>query len=126
VAEGEVPMGTAPDAPPLGTLLGPDDLIDDVRSQHHTPEDFDEGDLEDRLYAYRRYRLQNVPLDQIELDEWEVVEEWVADYVRRLGAGSEPPSPILRHDLGIIDGTHRLNALAQAGRTEVACWVGVR
>lgn len=88
-----------------------------VREIHSCVEDFDEGDLGDRLYAYDRYELECIDLAAVDADEWALCEEQAQEYADMPGAF--PPIVFDAPNQSIIDGTHRVNAALLRGDTAI-------
>lgn len=104
--------------------ITPDMLIDWTQDNHHTPEDIGDGDLYDRVWAFQRYTLERIPLSSLNLDEWMVHDDLVADYRAELANGEAPPIVYDSVNHSIIDGTHRANAAAASGATDILAYVG--
>lgn len=99
-----------------------DDAVDDAIGLHHTPDDFEDGDIAQRIYAFKSYTLTRIPLGQIDNDEYYYDEEDVAMFAAR-----ETPFPPILYDpvkKSIIDGTHRVNAAILRGDTHILAYVG--
>ena len=99
----------------------------EVESHHHTHDDLIDGDVLQRIQAYDYYILTNIPLSDLSLDEWEVDEGLVDEYVSKLQNGEEYP-PIVIDSISygvptIIDGIHRANALSITGNDTVKAYV---
>ena len=105
--------------------ITPLDLLQRVKSFHHTPEDLSDGDLSDRIWAYSRYYLRQVDVHSIRSDEWTVHNDMVTDYADKFSRGEIPP-PIIYDPVNdsLIDGTHRLNAAIAAGEEKVIAYIG--
>lgn len=84
-----------------------DEVANLVKSLHKNKEDFNDGDLLERIYKYPYYKLETIPLNFIEADEWHTEEERILDYAQR---GSEFPPIVLTPNCAIIDGSHRVKA----------------
>ena len=90
---------------------------------HHSPEDFDDGDLVHNITSFGRYELKRVPVEGLKLDIYDIHDVMVDEYVA-LDPSTQPPiilNPI--HNL-IIDGNHRANAAAKRGDKEILAYVG--
>lgn len=90
---------------------------------HHTPQDFDEGDLVHNITSFGRYELRRIPVEGLKLGIYAIDDQLVGDY-ESLDASTQPPivyNPI--HNL-IIDGNHRANAAAKRGDQDILAYVG--
>lgn len=93
---------------------------------HHTPEDFGEGNLSDRIFWFDEYQLTNLPIDSIDLSEWNVDDDRVNDYVNRISKSKNKIPPIIYDPISnsIIDGSHRANAYHKLGLAYIPAYVG--
>lgn len=111
--------GWTPSEPPLTDEA-------DVRAQvvagHHRPTDLDEGDLLHRLDRFTHYRLVQMPLASLDLDEWATDSDRVTDYAHQTTVA--PPIVVDPLDASIIDGTHRAQAARERGDTHLWAYVG--
>lgn len=110
----------------LGSLIDAGDLQRVVIKLHRCPQDLDEGDLLHRVAKFDRYVLQELPLANIDLTEWQVDDALVDEYARRLA--TEPDhSPVIYDTVApsMIDGIHRANARHRRGHQTVRAWVGL-
>ena len=90
---------------------------------HHTPEDFDYGDLVHNITSFGRYELKRVPVESLKLGIYTIHDDIVDEYAA-LDPKTQPPivlNPI--HNL-VIDGNHRANAAVKRGDTEILAYVG--
>lgn len=73
--------------------------------------------------------MKEVPLSDINIDEYYLDEDWVSDYIKLYKEKNDYPPIILGHkeysQYNIIDGNHRANALNDAGVNIVKCLVGI-
>lgn len=98
-----------------------------VRDLHHRPEDMEDGDLQNRIEKFHTYVLQSLPLDRINLEEFNYDDDTVSEYAERIVAGEVPPPIVYDNDVkSIIDGMHRARAGAEAGRSHVDAYVGLK
>ena len=97
-----------------------------VKQIHRNYDDFGEGDLSDRIFWFDQYKLTNLPLSKLNLDEWDVDEDLVADHVVAIMKSSETMPPIVFDPIenSIIDGTHRANAYVKLGIESIPAYVG--
>ena len=93
---------------------------------HRNYDDFGEGDLSDRIFWFDQYKLTNLPLSKLDLDEWDVDEDLVADHVAEIMKSKDTMPPIVFDPIenSIIDGTHRANAYAKLGYDTIPAYVG--
>lgn len=87
---------------------------------------FIDGDLGDRIERYKQYVLEKVPLDKLDLNEWYLDDYSVTEYAEQIKKSGYCPPLVLDDKYGIIDGTHRANALDKLGRKEVLSFVGIK
>ena len=95
-------------------------------SLHRNPDDFEDGDISDRIFQYEYYILDNqFPIS--DLEEWEVQPYLVNDFIRQYKQNSDYPPIVIGKDnemFTIIDGIHRANALHELGLKTVKAYVG--
>lgn len=107
------------------STVTPDELAEVIAGIHHTPEDLYQGDLSHRLHKFTRYDLVDLPLDEINLDEWQRNDAMVRNYALRMQSGEDYPPIVFDLDAGsIIDGTHRANAAAWLDWPSIRAYVG--
>lgn len=100
-----------------------EDIFSGLDDRHR--QDLQEGDLSERIWQYSRYIEVSLPVLSLNLNEFEVDEQTVAEYAARIEAGEVPPPGIWDPVNGsMIDGLHRANALARCGYTEITIWSG--
>ncbi len=97
-----------------------------VQKIHRALNDFSEGDLGDRIYWFDDYKLVNLPISKLNLDEHWVDEDYVEDYMNHIADSKHTMPPIVFDPISgsIIDGTHRANAYARLGNKTIPAYVG--
>ncbi len=110
----------------IGDVLYEEDVYQYVQSIHDDYESsFVDGDLGDRIEEFEQYELQLVPIDKINIDEFSIDTSKMREYIEEYKKSNDYPPIVLNDEFGIIDGTHRVNALERLGLKEVKAWVGV-
>ena len=100
-----------------------DEIVAYCEGMHSEPEDWLEGDLEQRIRAHKNYRLTSRRLDGLESGLWVLDPALGQEFLDRRRAGEVFPA-IVCTTLGcIIDGEHRCWAAREAGDLEIAVWV---
>jgi uncharacterized ParB-like nuclease family protein len=109
-------------------IYSDDTIINDVMAIHRNPDDFDDGDLSSRISKYAPYELQEIAIDNLNLDEWEVRDDLVDDMKNQYESNHDYPPIVVGIDRNgiytIIDGIHRANALDQLGIQTIKAYVG--
>jgi len=109
----------------IGTKLPESDIYQYVQNIHSDYDGgFVDGNLGERIEEYNYYTLKDVSISHIDLDEFYIDDSIVDEYEEQFKHSNTYPPIVLGHDFSIIDGTHRSNALAQAGVTTIKAWVG--
>ena len=113
----------------IGDVYDESDIYTYVQKLHHKRrEDFSEGDLGDRIEEYPYYIVKEIPISDIDLDEFYLDEDDVEEYMDMIiERQSYPPIVISKKYMSyhsIIDGTHRANALKELGFNSIICFVG--
>ena len=106
------------------TVVDSRTVLDMVQDIHGRPEDFDEGDLIHRINKFDTYEKTVMDIDDLNLDEWEVDEDFVEELSKRIEKEGYYPIVYDPDDGSIIDGTHRANALNLIGKTKIKAYVG--
>ena len=91
-----------------------------VKSMHSNEDDLYVGDLGDRIYAFKSYKLREIALERIS-------SPWSTDYatVSKLAKSAESFPPIVLADsLEVIDGSHRVKAAIHRGDKTILAYVG--
>lgn len=106
-------------------LIPSDEIVDIVYSLHTREEDFEDGDLIERIKSFPFYELKNVPLSSLDTDEFITDIELVDEYEKEIKLNPDYP-PIVFDPINssIIDGMHRVQALEQLGYDTVRAYVG--
>jgi len=100
------------------------ELAEMVEGLHWRPQDFEEGNIEDRIMRYDCYELKEIPIADLLLDEFEVDDDMVEEFMQAITA-SMPPIVFDQKEGSIIDGIHRANARHRMGYTTIMAYVSV-
>lgn len=107
------------------SLILTPDLVEQVKALHYQPQDFDEGDIVDRLYEFASYTLQERPIEDLGHSpfylDWELVDSYCSLILQN---PSYPPVIFNPIERSLIDGGHRLHALLRLKHSTVLCYVG--
>ena len=109
----------------IGDILENYDVLDYVTS-FHSRDDFDDSDFYERIMEFDHFKYEIVDIEKIDLDSFYVDEEIINEYIKDFKESGTYPPPVLKNDLEIIDGTHRLNALYELGIKKVRCYIGYK
>jgi len=114
----------------IGKIYSESDVYDYIYDIHRNKEDFDEGDLSDRIGQFIHYKIMEIPTSKINMDEWELDEDYMNDYIEKYKEMGSYPLIVLgdyddRWGYTIIDGNHRANALRKLGFKTIVCFVGL-
>lgn len=110
----------------IGDILFEEDIYQYIQVIHDDYESsFVDGDLGDRIEEFEQYELQIVPIDKINIDEFSLDTSKMREYIEVYKKFNDCPPIVLNDEYGIIDGTHRVNALERLGLKEVKAWVGI-
>lgn len=110
----------------IGDILYEEDVYQYVQSIHDDYESsFVDGDLGDRIEEFEQYKLKLIPISEIDIDEFSIDTSKMREYMIEYKKSDNYPPIVLNDEYGIIDGTHRVNALERLGIKEVKAWVGI-
>lgn len=112
-------------------VMNSDEMLDYVEGLHSKPDDFlegsDGGDLAQRIRRYPFYKLTELPMSNVDPEEWETDESMIDEYAARIAKSrTYPPIVFDAKAASIIDGTHRVAALHKLGAKSVWAYVGTR
>ena len=107
--------------------VDPHTIFNQVKEIHREFRDIEEGDLPDRIYWFDEYKTSQIPLSQIDLNEFEVDEDLVEDYIEYIKDSPKTMPPIVYDPVAgsVIDGMHRANAYARLGYDSIPAYVGL-
>jgi len=97
-----------------------------IQKLHRNQDDFIDGDIGERIERYKQYKVQVVNIEDIDIKEFDLIDEYVEDYVEELKKKKTYPPIVLSNDYQIIDGTHRANALEELGHKKIIAFVGIK
>ncbi len=106
-------------------LIPNEDVYVMVQKLHRNPDDFFEGDLGKRLDDYEYYELKDIDISDLNLDEWDVRDYLVERIRKEIEKNPKYPPVVIDHEMSIIDGIHRANALNELGYNKIKAYVGV-
>ena len=110
----------------IGDVLPEEDIYQYIQSIHDDYEgSFIDGDLGNRIEEFEEYELKTIPISEIDIDEFSLDTSKMKDYIKEYKNSNNYPPIVLNDEYGIIDGTHRVNALERIGLKEVKAWVGI-
>lgn len=109
----------------IGGIYDEGDVYGYTQRIHHTNDDFIDGDLGERIEEYEKYIVMEISISDIEIDEYQIDDSLVDDYKEKFNKNKTYPPIVLNSDYGIIDGTHRANALYELGFKTIIAFVGV-
>lgn len=114
----------------IGKIYTESDVYNYIYDIHRNKEDFSEGDLSDRIGQFNHYKIMEIPTSKINMDEWELDEDYMNDYIEKYKEIGSYPLIVLgdyedRWGYTIIDGNHRANALRALGFKTIICFVGL-
>jgi len=109
--------------------ISPNEIYSHIHSIHGKQEDFEEGDINDRIYGYDTYVYdENIPMEDVDLQEWDLDEDYVEDIIEEIKKNNDyEPIVVGETDVSyytIIDGLHRLNALNELGYKTFKGYIG--
>lgn len=116
----------------IGDVVPQDYIYNYVEYLHRNEEDFIDGDIGDRIGEFSKYKLMEISIDRINIDEYELDIDDMKEYKKIFKETNDYPPIILdgntewsfRNNYTIIDGNHRVNALHRLGEKTIKAWVG--
>lgn len=102
------------------------EYLNDKSNIHSYEDSFIEGDLGKRLDKYEYYKLVRIPIDYLDLDEWERYDDEIDEYQELYKETNYYPPIVISHKYSIIDGLHRANAIANSGENTILAFVGLK
>ena len=112
-----------PAEPPVTEILDDQAVWNYCFKLHPRQEDFEEGNLGNRIYGWDGYERKMVPLSFVQVGEWGADPETVRAYADQRLAGSVFPAIVCTALGRIIDGEHRVQAALLAGDTTIEALV---
>jgi hypothetical protein len=113
------------DSAKIGDIISEDIIYQYVQILHGN-HDFIDGDLGKRIEKYSSYKLVEVDINKLNIDEYylfdDLVDKYVEEYKKR---GSYPP-PVVTNKYRLIDGNHRSNALNKLGISKIKVFKGLK
>jgi hypothetical protein len=114
----------------IGDVYSESDVYPYIQKLHRNEDDFYDGDIGERIERFPKYVVSDIPINKINMDEYELDDDYVDDYVEMYKkSGTYPPIVLGYYDnnwgYDIIDGTHRENALRKLGVKSIISFVGL-
>ena len=86
---------------------------------------FVDGNLGDRIDEYDRYKLKEIPISKLNLEEWDLDDSYVDIYKGKFLQNKDYPPIVIDDEYSIIDGLHRTVALKESGLEKIMAFVGI-
>ena len=114
----------------VGDVYSESDVYPYIQKLHRNEDDFYDGDIGERIERFPKYVVADIPIKKINMDEYELDDDYVDDYIEMYKkSGTYPPIVLGYYDnnwgYDIIDGTHRANALRKLGVKSIISFVGL-
>ena len=114
----------------VGDIYSESDIYSYIQKLHRNDDDFYDGDIGERIERFPKYIVKEVMIDKICMDEYELDNDYVDEYIEKYKEiGTYPPIVLGYYDnnwgYDIIDGTHRANALKILGLKTIISFVGL-
>jgi len=61
-----------------------DQIYTYIQKLHRNQDDFTDGDISARIEKYKQYKVETVNIEDIDIKEFDLVDEYVEDYVEEL------------------------------------------
>ena len=68
----------------IGQILPESDIYEYIKKLHRNEDDFYDGDLGDRIGEFSKYKLMEIDIDKINIDEWDLDVDYLKDYKNNL------------------------------------------
>lgn len=110
----------------MGEIVEECDVYMLTKSLHYNADDFDEGDIGERIEAFLSYELKEVPLSEIEEPSYYLDDELVEDYLE-MDEKTVPPIVLGFYEDGsymTIDGGHRVTVALKRKQITIKAFVG--
>lgn len=108
----------------IGETVSEDVVYQYIQQIHRNYDDFIEGDISNRIENYSSYTLKNIPISNIDIDEFEVQDDLVNDYINHYIDTKKMIPIVVGSDFEIIDGIHRANAAYKLNLKNIDAFVG--
>lgn len=109
-----------------GEVYGESDVYSYVQRIHSNEEDFDTGDLGQRIEDYKQYKVRSIDISKLNLDRFQIYPDVVEKYVKQYEKYGAYLPIVTTHDYEIIDGNHRATALSELGINKILGFVGIK
>ncbi len=109
-----------------GEVYDESDVYSYVQRIHSNEEDFDTGDLGQRIEDYKQYKVQSIDVSKLNLDRFQIYPDVVEKYIKQYENYGAYLPIVTTHDYEIIDGNHRATALSELGINKILGFVGIK
>lgn len=109
-----------------GEVYDESDVYSYVQRIHSNEEDFDTGDLGQRIEDYKQYKVQSIDISKLNLDRFQIYPDVVEKYIKQYEKYGAYLPIVTTHDYEIIDGNHRATALSELGINKILGFVGIK
>jgi len=109
----------------IGDVISEEYIYNYVQYLHDDYEGaFIDGDLGDRIEEFERYKLVELSLSDIDLEEFSIDADSVSDYKNTIEKTGDYPPIVVDDEYRIIDGAHRAVAVSELS-DKIKAWVGI-
>lgn len=109
-----------------GEIYDEPDVYSYVQRIHSNEEDFDSGDLGQRIEYYKQYKVESIDISKLNLDRFQIYPDIVDKYIKQYEKYGAYLPIVVTHDYEIIDGNHRASALNELGINNILGFVGIK
>ena len=109
-----------------GEIYDESDVYSYVQRIHSNEEDFDTGDLGQRIEHYKRYKIEIIDISKLNLDRFQIYPDVVNKYIKQYKKYGVYLPIVTTDDYEIIDGNHRATALNELGINKILGFVGMK
>jgi glutaredoxin len=111
----------------IGYKLQPFEVVEYITT-FHDMDVYDDSDFWERCEKYDEFVLEFVDIDELNLDEWQLDNDKVEDYIELYKSTKKYPIIVIGEQENggytIIDGLHRANTLNELGLKKIKAYVG--
>lgn len=106
----------------IGDVINNETLYNYINALHDF--DMDNDFIKDNILKYNKFKLIELPINKLNLNS--VSPDLVNDYLKIYKQTGWYPPILYDKDEGVIDGYHRLNAIAKNKNKNILAWVGIK